>query len=105
MTRIQSIALVGIFIASVTMAGCVSVKAPERINVDRGRSHRGSTDTRSVPPTSSHEDARRKLAQAHAEIDELRDRNRRLEDKQSELKQDNDDCERRLDRCEDRYDD
>ncbi len=105
MTRLQNIALVGIFIVSAAMTGCVSVKAPERINLDGGRSRRGSTDTRSVPPTSSHEDARRKLAQAHAEINELRDRNRRLESKERELKQDNDDCERRLDRCEDRYDD
>ena len=104
MKRIQSMALVGIFVASMAMAGCVSVKAPERINVN-GRSHRGTTNTRSVPHTTSHEDARRKLAQAHAEIDELRARNQRLERKERELKQDNDDCERRLDRCEDRYDD
>ncbi|GJM26292.1 MAG: hypothetical protein DHS20C16_27070 [Phycisphaerae bacterium] len=104
MKRIQILAIVGVFVASMAMTGCVSLKAPERINVN-GRSHRGTTNTRSVPQTSSHDDARRKLAQAHAEIDELRARNQRLERKERELKQDNDDCERRLDRCEDRYDD
>ncbi len=104
MKRVQIMALVGIFTASSAMWGCVSVKAPERISVN-GRSHRGSTNTRSVPHTTSHEDARRRLAEAYAEIDELRARNSRLERKERELKQDNDDCERRLDRCEDRYDD
>ncbi|HNO77560.1 MAG TPA: hypothetical protein PKN33_05815 [Phycisphaerae bacterium] len=104
MKRAQIIVSVGVFVASTAMWGCVSVKAPERINMN-GRSHRGSTDTRSVPHTTSHEDARRKLAEAYAEIDELRERNSRLERKERELKQDNDDCERRLDRCEDRHDD
>ncbi len=103
MKRLQIITLVSVFVASLAMMGCVSVKAPERINV--GRSRRGTTNTRSVPPTSSHDDARRRLADAYAEIDELRERNQRLERKERELKQDNDDCERRLDRCEDRYDD
>ncbi len=85
--------------------GCVSVKAPERIDIDRGRARRRPIDTRSIPSTSSHEDARRKLGEAHAEINDLRAKNRNLEKDKRELKQDVKECERQLDRCEDRYDD
>lgn len=103
MKRLQQTTLAGILVSLVVTSGCVSVKAPERI--DMGRSRSRNVDTRTVPRTSSHEDARRKLGEAYAEIDYLRERNRKLEEDKRELKQDNDDCERRVDRLKDRYDD
>ena len=105
MSHLQQAAAAGMILLMMVTPGCVSVKAPERINIGHERHRRGSVDTRSIPETSSHEDARRKLGEAYAEIDYLRDKNRDLEKDKRELKRELDGCEHRMDRLEDRYDD
>lgn len=62
--------------------GCVSVKAPERIEVNR----RERVDASQVPPTSSHEEARQRLAEAYAEIRHLRAKVADLEEDKAELR-------------------
>ncbi|MGE3181726.1 MAG: hypothetical protein AB7N71_08855 [Phycisphaerae bacterium] len=99
MRRIHSrvAAISGVLLSGLMLVGCVSVKAPERVVVNGGSGSR-PVDTSRVPPTSSHEDARRKLAEAYQRIDYL-------EDQLADEKRDNDELERKLDRMEDRNDD
>jgi hypothetical protein len=75
-------------------AGCVSVKAPERINF---QPHAEVADPSQVPPTYSHEEAREKLAEAYAEIRYLRDKVSDLEEDKDELKRERDHYKRRAD--------
>lgn len=93
-----------LFIASVTtlLVGCVSVKAPERINM---QGHRPRTGHSSAPRTSSLPQCQEELAQAYDELTYLRDKVARLEHDNDKLDHELDACEDRLDRYEDRYDD
>lgn len=72
-------------------SGCVSVKAPERINI--GNSSRPEpVDASRIPPTSSHEHARQELAKAYQNIQYLERENQRLDRKAAEYKRERDDC-------------
>ncbi len=86
------------------VAGCVSVKAPEDINIG-SRPGREPIDTSRVPPTRSHEEARQKLAGAYERIDYLEAKIRDLEDDKEELKKKRDEYKRKYKRLKDRYDD
>lgn len=80
-------------------AGCVNVKAPERI--DLGGSRRPEpVDSSRVPPTASHEQARAELARAYENIRYLEQENRRLSEKAAEYKRERDQCRDRLERYE-----
>lgn len=70
--------------------GCVSVRAPERINIGSNRPE--PVDSRRIPPTSSHEQARQELNKAYANIQHLESENQRLERKAAEYRQERDDC-------------
>ena len=72
MRRYHLLTTLGITLACA--AGCISVKAPERINIG------GSppVDSSRVPPTANHEEARRELAKAYQRIQELERENARL---------------------------
>lgn len=72
-------------------AGCLSVKAPERIEI--GNSSRPEpVDTSRIPPTSSHEQARQELAKAYQNIQYLERENQRLDRKAADYKRERDDC-------------
>lgn len=85
-----------LFAATVIMllVGCVSVKAPERINVN---GHRSRTGHSNAPSTSNLPQCQEELAQAYDELTYLRD-------KVSRLERDNDKLDHKLDECEDRLD-
>ena len=72
-------------------SGCVSVKAPERIDIRNG-SRPEPVDTSRIPPTNSHEHARQELAKAYQNIQYLERENQRLERKAAEYKRERDDC-------------
>lgn len=80
-----------------TMGGCVSLKAPENVHI-ANRNEPRRVDSRRVPLTSSHEDARQKLAEAY-------ERNRYLEDKVQRLERDKRELKDELDDLKDKYDD
>ena len=89
-----------LFVASITMllVGCVSVKAPERINVN---GHRPRTGHSNAPRTSSLPQCQEELAQAYDELAYLRDKVARLERDNDKLDHELDQCEDRLERYED----
>ncbi len=72
-------------------AGCLSVKAPERIDIG-GRSRPEPVDSTRIPPTSSHEHARTELAKAYQNIQYLERENQRLERKAADYKRERDEC-------------
>lgn len=80
MLKVRSFAtgFVVFFALTILLAGCVSIKAPERISIG---DHPHRIDSTRVPPTRSHEDARQLLAEAY-------ERNRYLETQVAELKRD-----------------
>lgn len=78
--------------------GCVSVKAPERINVGSGSE---PVDSRDIPRTSSHDEARYELRRAYGRIRDLEGENARLRRKADEYKHERDALEDRLEKYED----
>jgi hypothetical protein len=83
-------ALIGGTMLSVA-TGCVSLKAPDQVYFDGGRR---VADPAEVPPTSSHAEARQKLAEAYGEIRHLRGEVADLEEDKRELKAERDACRR-----------
>ena len=79
--------------------GCVSVKAPEKIQV--GSSRPEPVDTSRLPDTATHQECRQELYQAYQNIHYLEGENRRLEEKAAKYKRERDECEDRLERYED----
>lgn len=75
---------------AVCAGGCFSVKAPEQINISGGSSRPEPVDSRRIPPTSSHEQARQELAKAYQNIQYLERENDKLRHKIDELKRKND---------------
>ena len=98
------LAVLAVFLFS--LASCVSLKAPERINVNT-ESHPGArrVSTAQVPPTRSHEEARARLREAYDRIEYLERENRELERDKAKLKRERDKYEDRYDDLKDRYDD
>jgi TolA-binding protein len=90
-------------------SGCVSVKAPERIDVDAGgRSRPKPVDSSRVPDPRTLDEARAELRKAYANIQWLEDEVAELEKDKAEYKRERDkykkqreDCEDRLERYED----
>src|SRR5262245_19351247 len=76
--------------------GCLNVSTPREINVGT-REH---VDASSVPPTSSQEECRQKLADAYAEIRSLRSDVAKLERDKKELKNERDECRDELKQVE-----
>ncbi|MHC4477467.1 MAG: hypothetical protein ACYTEL_17605 [Planctomycetota bacterium] len=76
--RLFTTGFVIFFALTILLAGCVSVKAPERISIG---DHPRRIDSTRVPPTQSHEEARQLLAEAY-------ERNRYLEAKVADLERD-----------------
>ncbi len=93
----------GFVMASCLAGGCMNIKAPENISVDTGR--RQHVDASQVPPTSTHEEARQRLAEAYAEIRRLEGKIAGLEKDKRELKTEKEDCEKKYKRLRDRYND
>jgi predicted RNase H-like nuclease (RuvC/YqgF family) len=89
------------------LAGCVNVKAPERIEVgSRSYEDAGPVDP---PETATHEEARAELHHAYERIALLRRENERLhgkidklEDECDELEDERDDYKKRYERARDR---
>ncbi|TWT44662.1 hypothetical protein RAS1_10770 [Phycisphaerae bacterium RAS1] len=81
------------------MSGCVSVKAPERIDV--GREPPPPVDSSRLPATATHDECRYELEKAYQNIQYLEGENSRLERKSQEYKRERDDYKKRLKRYED----
>jgi hypothetical protein len=80
--------------------GCVSVKAPERINVG-GSSRPEPVDSSRVPNPRTLEEARAELRKAYSNIQWLEDEVADLEKDKAKYKRERDECEDRLERYED----
>ena len=80
--------------------GCVSVKAPERINVG-GSSRPEPVDSSRVPNPRTMEEARAELRKAYSNIQWLEDEVADLEKDKARYKRERDECEDRLERYED----
>ena len=81
---------------SLLITGCLSIKAPERIEV--GNSSRPEpVDSSRIPPTTSHEQARQELAKAYQNIQYLERENQRLDRKAADYKRERDECRKRHD--------
>lgn len=79
--------------------GCVSVKAPERIEIKTDR--RESVDVQHVPQTTTHEEAQTELVKAYQTLAHLERENERLERKAAEYKSERDQCRRDLETLQD----
>lgn len=99
-----SLLLICTCLAAVAVAGCLNVTAPERIQIGH-RSHESDVDSTAIPPTHSHEEARRELAKAYRRIQELERENAHCREKLEDARRKTDDCERKYDRLKDRCDD
>ncbi len=82
-----------IALAVLSLAGCVSVKAPERISFNEPPPR---VDSNRIPDTRDHAHARQLLADAYA-------RNQYLEREVADLREDVDELEREHDACAKRY--
>ena len=91
--RLFTTGLVVLFACTVLLAGCLSVKAPEKINVGN---RAGRIDSSRVPPTQSPEETRQQLEEAY-------ERNRYLEAKVAELKEEIEELEEERDEYKRRY--
>ena len=84
-----------VMVLSLFTIGCV--QAPERIDIDLGGG-RDRVDTSRVPPTSSHEEARQKLAEAYNRIDYLESKVEGLEKDKRGLKAEREEYKDRYER-------
>ena len=94
-------ALLGIMLGG---AGCLSVRGPDEINVNAGN-RPGRIDSRHVPPTRDHEEARQRLAEAYERNRYLEHKVEKLEKKNREAKEERDEYKRKYKREKDRNDD
>jgi len=86
------------------MVGCVSLKAPERIEVG-SRNAPPKVDSSKVPPTSNHAEARQRLAEAYQRNAYLERRVADLEAKCDRYEEKYDEERDRRKACEDRLED
>lgn len=70
--------------------GCVTLKAPEKIEI--GNVDSEPVDSSRVPHTANHEEARRELARAYQRIQQLEHENDRLARQATEYKRERDDA-------------
>jgi hypothetical protein len=82
-----------------TALGCVSVKAPERIDIGGG--HPAPVDTGRIPPITTVEQGREELCKAYQNIEYLERENEHLKHKADEYKHERDQCRKRLEKYED----
>lgn len=97
MQTFKRLGIGAVIVFGLSAGGCLSVRAPERINVGSSPG-RERIDTSRVPPTRDHADAREKLAQAYDRIDYLERKINNLEEDKHELQQEVKDARRRADR-------
>ena len=83
-------------------AGCVSVKAPERIEVGGGSRRPEPVDSSRVPDPRTLEEARRELRKAYANVRWLEDEVADLEKGKAKAKRERDKYKQQRDDCEDR---
>ena len=83
-----------------TIPGCVSVKAPERIDIGGSRRPERVDSTR-VPNPSTLEEARYELHKAYGNIQWLEDEVAKLQQDKAKYKRQRDDCRDRLKKYED----
>lgn len=79
--------------------GCVSVKAPERIEIGGGSPP--PVDSSRLPPTQTHQECRDELVRAYQNIQHLERENAELRQKVEKHKRERDECRQRLKRYED----
>ncbi|MFH1747731.1 MAG: hypothetical protein ABIG44_11905 [Planctomycetota bacterium] len=83
------------------MVGCVSVTAPEKIEMG-GRAQPEPVDSSQIPPTASHEEARQELTKAYRWVKHVERENEDLRDKADEYKRERDKYKKERDRYKDR---
>lgn len=97
----MTVALLGIMLGS---TGCLSVQGPEEINVSAGNRPR-RIESSHVPSSRSHEEARRRLAEAYERNQYLEHKVEKLERENRELEDERDEYKRKYKREKDRNDD
>ena len=85
------------------LGGCMTVKAPETIDI--GIERHQPVDTTRVPPTASHEEARQRLAEAYGEVRYLQAKVRDLEEDKAKLRRERDEYKEKYKHEKDKYDD
>ncbi len=90
--------LMGLPVVLAGLAGCVNVKAPERIVLNGDPP---PVDASRVPETTSHADCRDELIRAYQNIQYLERENARLKQRADEYKRERDEARKRLKRYED----
>ena len=83
------------------VSGCVSAKAPERIDIRMGGGRPTPVDTSRVPHPSTLAEAQRELNAAYANLQHFEREVAHLERKAAKYKRERNECERRLERYED----
>ena len=86
--RSRALATVGLTL--LCGAGCINLKAPERIDI--GGRNAEPVDSSRVPPTANHDEARRELTRAYQRIQQLERDNERLDRKAADYKRERDEC-------------
>ncbi len=94
----RRVMLLGVPVVLAGLAGCVHVKAPERIVIN---GEPPPVDAQRVPETASHEDCRAELLRAYQNIQYLERENARLKQRADEYKRQRDEARQRLKRYED----
>lgn len=84
------------------LTGCLSVQAPDRVDVRVGEQPPEDMDSSRVPATSTHAEARAELEKAYRYIAYLERRSEKLEEKSREYKEERDEYKKERDDCEDR---
>lgn len=89
-----------------SLASCVSLKAPEEINVNtQPRPGSRRVNTTNAPPPSSPQEAQARLDQAYNRIDYLEHENAKLREKNAKLESECDKYKDRYEDLKDKYDD
>jgi peptidoglycan hydrolase CwlO-like protein len=103
MKQVCSIAVVVLLVGVICQSACVNVRTPD-VRINAGPPPE-KVDSKRVPATSSHEEARAELEKAYRQIRYLEDQNRRLAEKVEKEKSRAKEYEEKYERLKDKYDD
>ncbi len=99
-----SLLTIGVCLAAAITAGCLSVRAPENIQIGSGP-RSADVDSSTIPQTRTHEQAKAELVKAYQQIRYLEHQNDRCKDKLEDARERAEEYEDKYERLEDKYDD
>ncbi|MBN1341362.1 MAG: hypothetical protein JXQ73_01715 [Phycisphaerae bacterium] len=90
----RSLRVRGLMVTAILAGAVGCFRAPD-VSVDASGWGRERPSTTSVPPTSSHDEAKAELRKAYGEIEHLRKENEKLKRKNDELERKNDELKKK----------